>query len=84
LEEATSVGTRSHWGRAEGAQSGGTQKDHRFRSAAYWRERAEAARNMAETMTDGFAKNMMLEIASMYTKLWKHAAASEAEEKRRQ
>ena len=66
-------------GIAEGVQVKIPERDHSLRSATYWRDKAKEARNLAEDMADGFAKNMMLEIASMYARLEKRAAAAEAE-----
>jgi hypothetical protein len=39
----------------------------------HWRERAEAARHVAEDMADQEAKCMMLNIASGYDRLAQHA-----------
>ena len=45
---------------------------------AYWRERAEEARRIAEQLADAVAKDMMLDVARSYDKL-----AKIAEERRR-
>jgi len=41
--------------------------------AAHWRERAEEARAIAETLTDPVARETMLRIAQEYEKLAKRA-----------
>ena len=56
----------------------GDESDHTLKSAAYWKERADEARTKSEGMSDGFAHNMMLEIAVMYDRLAKRAAKAEA------
>jgi len=40
---------------------------------AYWRERAEEARRIAEQLVDAVAKDMMLDIARSYESLAKMA-----------
>jgi hypothetical protein len=56
----------------------GKKDDYSLRPAAYWRDRAEEAQTMADSMSDGFARSMMLQIATMYGQLEKRAAAAEA------
>jgi hypothetical protein len=43
-----------------------TLRDDGLRTAAYWRERAEEARTMADDMTDKVAKATMRDIAGKY------------------
>jgi hypothetical protein len=40
----------------------------------YWLDRAEKARNVAESMTDPVLKRMMLDVAAGYERLAKRAA----------
>jgi hypothetical protein len=47
--------------------------------SAYWRERAQEARRIADELADGVAKQTMLEIARSYDNL---AAIAETEAKR--
>ena len=49
-----------------------------LRSSTYLGERAEEARAMADWMSDGYARNMMREIAWMYDSLGKRAAKPSA------
>jgi hypothetical protein len=55
--------------------------DDGSKPAAYWQERAEEALTLSESMSDGFAQNMMREIAKMYDRLAKRAAATEEKKK---
>jgi hypothetical protein len=47
---------------------------------AYWRERAEEARRIAEQLTDDFAKQTMLDIARCYDDLAAHTETRPASE----
>ena len=42
--------------------------------ADYWRKRAEEARTIAERMTDGHTKSLILGVAESYEKIAKWAA----------
>jgi hypothetical protein len=55
-----------------------SKADHALRPVAYWRERAEESYILADDMSDGFAKDSMLEIAEMYERLADQAAAIES------
>jgi hypothetical protein len=54
-----------------------TLRDDGLRTAAYWRERAEEARTMADAMKDKVAKATMREIAGKYDAMAERAQRRE-------
>jgi hypothetical protein len=56
-----------------GAGSQASRMAHLLKDPAHWRERAEEARRVAETLVDPKARQTMLEIAESYDRLVERA-----------
>ena len=64
---------RAVWYRYFGTGSRASGMTDLLKDPAHWRERAEDARRVAETLTDPKARQTMLEIAESYERLAERA-----------